>query len=84
MIEFIKYLDGKEWREFTDRDITRSHALDLFSNRVTVTVKEDGVFITNSESMRKTYRKAGHRAMMLSDIPPSDRLISDVGFLGGT
>jgi len=83
MIEYIKYNRDNKWVDFEDRDITRPHALNLFANGVEVIIKEDGTFICNRNERRKTYRKAGHRAVMLTDMVPVERLILDVGFQGG-
>lgn len=76
-------LDKPIWHEFTDMAITRTHAIDLFSgSKVLVCVKEGDTYITNSEAMRKTYRKGGHKAVLFSTLSPSNGLLREVGFLG--
>jgi hypothetical protein len=76
-------MDKPAWREFTNYSISRNHAINLFSGKLIICAKEGDAYITNSEDMRRSYRKAGHRAVLFSTLSASERAIGEVGFLEG-
>jgi hypothetical protein len=73
-----------EWMVFpmdTILDRSRTHAIHLFSFKTPVIVKQDSKrYVTNSGSVRDSYRRSGKDIVMFSEIEFSDAPLKQIGF----
>ncbi len=74
----------KPWIPFNLSDInhmSRTHAINLFSNKTPVIAKQGDAFIVNTGSLHNDYKRKGKKVMLFSELEPSDKMLSSVGFL---
>jgi hypothetical protein len=73
-----------EWMVFpmdSILDRSRTHAIYLFSHKTPVIVKQDSKrYVTNSESIRDSYRRSGKNVVMFPEIEHDSRPLRESGF----
>jgi len=79
----MKWQDQGTWKDFDCNDInhmSRTHAINLFSNGIPVIIKEGTNYIVNKVDLFQRYKNERKSVTMLSECIPSDKIICDVGF----
>lgn len=79
----IKWKNGDKWDIFPIEDIidrSRNHAIDLFSRKIPVLIKQGDIYISNDSTVRHTYHKRGDKVLDLGKLERSESKLSEVGF----
>lgn len=77
-------MNPSEWFDFPLDDIVYlpvSHAVDLFSGKIPVIIKEGEQYIVNTPELFSSYKKKGQKVMMISQVGRTGQKLGTGGFL---
>lgn len=84
----IKWKNDGKWQDFDETDIlsfSRNHAIDLFSRKIPIVIRQGDYVISNDSATRQQYHKIAARdgltVYALDKIERSEELLSKVGFV---
>lgn len=80
----ITWKNGNKWPLFDVSDIahlSRSHAIHLFSRKISVVAKQGTTYIVNSDKLYDDYHTKGKRVVLFTSLQPNESSLDSVGFI---